>query len=120
MNKRKLSIEDIEVAKKIEKQDEDNSEIIAKLTEIIRSAEKNHLRNVCEDQTRTPAIDLLHLLSQSKFEKLDFHFIGKCLEVATKIYCAELDLLYTDVVRMSSFLGKRGTVMNKHQIFSAT
>lgn len=117
MNKRKLSIEDIEVAKKIEKQNEDNSEIIAKLTEIIRSTEKNQLRNVCD---HTSAIDLLHLLSQSKFEKLDFRFVGKCLEVASKIYCAELDLLYTDVVRMSSFLGKRGTVMNKHQIFSAT
>lgn len=53
------------------------------------------------------AIDLLNLLTE-KIDKLDYRFIGQCLETVTKVYSLRLDSLYDDIVRMRSFVNRQG------------
>lgn len=83
-------------------------DIKTKLTRTIELCEQNKLTK--ENVWDMNAIDLLHMLTESN-DKPDYRFMGLCIEGVTKIYVLRLDSLYDATIRMSSFLGRLGSLI---------
>ena len=87
--------------------EESNIELSAKLSKTVELYEQNKISK--ENVWNMEAIDLFQRLTSNKStENHDYRFISKCIEAVTKIYILRLDSLYVQVVRMSSFLGRKG------------